>query len=45
MANFQLARIFFFRSLVVKEFFFSGERLARIFFFRQILLFFLTVKS
>lgn len=38
--NFQLARIFFFRSLLVQEFFFQVNPSARIFFFRQILLFF-----
>ena len=36
--NFQLARIFFFRSLLVQEFFFQVNPSARIFFFRQILL-------
>ena len=42
--NFQLARIFFFCSLPVQEFFFRVKPSARIFFFRQILLFF-SVKS
>ena len=41
VGNFQLARIFFFRSLLVPEFFFQVNPSARIFFFfRQILLFF-----
>ena len=37
--NFQLARIFFFRSRLVQKFFFQVKPSARIFFFRQILLF------
>ena len=44
MGDFQLVRIFFFRALLVQEFFFSGETPCTNFFFRQILLF-LTVKS
>ena len=38
--NFQLARIFFFRSLLAQEFFFQVSPSARIFFFSQILVFF-----
>ena len=43
--NFQLARIFFFRSLLVKNFFFQVNPSARIFIFRQNIAFFWTVKS
>ena len=45
MGNFQLGRIFCFRSWLVQEFFFSGEPLCTNFFFQTNIAFFWTVKS